>query len=185
MHGEATKRTPEYQAWTNMKQRCLNRNGPRFKDWGGRGIRVCDRWLAFENFLADMGRRPSRLHSLDRIDPDGHYEPGNCRWATRREQQRNRRDNETLTAFGKTQSIDDWADEFGVHRALIRGRIKQGWVDAERILTAPSHARPSNVLVRGNGKPNIAALARQAGVPVATVHWRVKHGATLEEALRR
>lgn len=90
-HGETgrTARTVEYIAWCNMIQRCRTRTNPRWKDYGGRGIAVCERWLRFENFLADMGRRPGPGFSLDRIDNDGNYEPGNCRWATASEQRRN------------------------------------------------------------------------------------------------
>ncbi len=92
-HGETSgrNRSPEFRAWQNMLKRCSNENHPQFKDWGGRGITVCERWRVFEPFLADMGRRPSALHSIDRIDVDGNYEPSNCRWATKDVQQHNHR----------------------------------------------------------------------------------------------
>lgn len=88
--------TPEYRTWAGMIQRCTNPKTKRFPDYGGRGIKICDRWLVFENFYADMGDRPSSGHSLDRYpDNDGNYEPGNCRWATRSQQQLNKRPNNT------------------------------------------------------------------------------------------
>ena len=82
--------TAEYRVWWAMKQRCENPRGQRYPDWGGRGISVCKRWQDFANFFADMGKRPGGL-TLDRIDNDGNYEPGNCRWTTPAEQMRNRR----------------------------------------------------------------------------------------------
>ena len=91
-HGESNRGnpTPEYAAWAAMKQRCTNRNAPPFIHYGARGISVCERWMnSFEAFLADVGRRPSPKHSIDRIDNDGDYEPGNVRWATRKEQRAN------------------------------------------------------------------------------------------------
>jgi hypothetical protein len=88
-HGKS--RTPEYLAWQSLNYRCNNPNNASFPDYGGRGISVCERWSDFPNFLSDMGTRPSPLHSLDRIDNDGNYEPSNCRWATAQEQQRNKR----------------------------------------------------------------------------------------------
>jgi len=87
----AFKITTEYISWFNMKQRCQNPKHPRFKDWGARGIRVCDRWQTFSNFFEDMGKKPSKTHSIDRINNDGNYEPTNCRWATKSEQSKNRK----------------------------------------------------------------------------------------------
>ena len=84
-------RSPEYNSWAAMKQRCTNPKHIAFNHYGGRGITICERWVKFENFLADMGKRPSSAYSLDRIDTNGNYEPGNCRWATHSQQICNRR----------------------------------------------------------------------------------------------
>lgn len=118
--------TPEYKTWDSMRQRCTNPRNTHWRHYGGRGITVCDRWSSFEAFLEDMGRRPSRGLSLDRIDVNGNYEPGNCRWATAVEQARNQRRSRVLTAFGRTQHIAEWAQQCGLTMEGIARRLRIG-----------------------------------------------------------
>jgi hypothetical protein len=110
-----------------MRQRCSNPNTDRYEHYGGRGIAICERWQSFEDFYADMGPRPSPKHSIDRIDVDGDYEPGNCRWATPAEQARNKRSNLMLTHDGRTQTITEWARETRIPLMTISRRLKSGW----------------------------------------------------------
>jgi hypothetical protein len=84
-------KSPEWNSWNHMKQRCLNPNHVKYPEYGGRGITVCERWLKFENFYFDMGDKPSSIHTLDRIEVNGNYEPSNCKWSTPKEQSNNRR----------------------------------------------------------------------------------------------
>jgi hypothetical protein len=119
--------SPEYRSWRMMKSRCLNPRNHKFASYGGRGIAVCQPWLDFRNFLADMGRRPSLLHTLDRIDNDGNYEPGNCRWATRTEQQRNTRTACRVFVMGAWMSLGDVADVAGMPVSCLKYRLRQGW----------------------------------------------------------
>lgn len=130
-HGMA--RSPVYAVWGSMVSRCTNPNTPQWDDYGGRGIRVCDRWLKFENFLADMGECPSGM-SIDRIDVNGNYEPGNCRWATPKEQSRNRRNTVFLTVNGRTQPLAEWAEEIGCGYDRLLRRKMGGWSDEDCIL---------------------------------------------------
>jgi hypothetical protein len=103
--------------------------------YGGRGIKVCEQWRDFENFLADMGEQPSGK-SLDRIDNDGDYEPGNCRWATAKQQSRNRGNNRLLAYGGKTRCVTEWAEMTGMGSSVIYGRLSRGWT-VKATLTTP------------------------------------------------
>lgn len=126
-------RTPTYKTWSAMKARCLSVNHIEYPRYGGRGISVCERWIAFENFLADMGERPEGC-SIDRIDPNGKYEPSNCRWATDKEQARNRRNSRFLTVNGITKTVAEWAEQEGSAKAFnIYNRLDLGWSDAEAV----------------------------------------------------
>lgn len=122
-----------------MLGRCQNLTDQAFRDYGGRGIRVCERWLAFENFYADMGPRPSPKHSIDRIDNDGNYEPGNVRWATVKQQARNTRCSRIVRFGGRTMSLAEAAELAGLNISTVRGRFSRGW-SMEEALEAP--ARP-------------------------------------------
>jgi hypothetical protein len=123
-HGHVTK---TYATWQRMIRRCCSQKDKRWKDYGGRGISVCDRWAdSFENFLKDMGEAPDG-HSIDRIDNNGNYEPSNCRWATNKEQTRNKRTNVLITYQGRTQCVAAWAEEWGINRATLGDRLKAGW----------------------------------------------------------
>jgi hypothetical protein len=133
-HGQCRpgKETAEYRTWSSMISRCSNPNDLCWPDYGMRGIIVCERWKTFENFFADMGKRPKgtseggrSLYSLDRIDNDGNYEPGNCRWATSKEQNRNRRANVMLVLNGRTRTLAEWSDLLGVSRKKLRAIFLQ------------------------------------------------------------
>ncbi len=127
--------TPEYDTWRRMKQRCYDETIEGYPHYGGRGIRVCDRWVdSFENFLADMGTRPGPGFTIEREDVNGHYEPTNCVWATVTEQNRNKRTNVHITAYGKTQLAADWSRETGLSHTTISDRLNRGW-DPERAVT--------------------------------------------------
>lgn len=131
--------TQLFWLWHGMRQRCENPRHRQFRDYGGRGIRVCDRWHEFAAFREDMGERPSRDFTLERIDNGGPYAPGNCRWATRHDQSRNTRRNRTLTFRGVSLCLRDWAARAGMSPSCLTSRLKRGW-SVERALTEPPKA---------------------------------------------
>jgi hypothetical protein len=136
-HGKSG--SPEWFSWKNMRTRCENPGRPDWGRYGGRGIVVCDRWQDFLNFLSDMGPRPTGT-TLDRIDSNGDYEPGNCRWATDIEQQNNKRNNHRIEYAGRTQTITEWARETGLRSDTLRFRLGSGW-PIDRALTEKPRAK--------------------------------------------
>lgn len=129
----ARKPTPEYMAWSAMLHRCSNPNSPFWKDYGGRGISVCAEWRDYERFLKDVGKKPSPHHSLDRIDNNGDYSPGNVRWATWKQQIRNRRNTKFITVDGVTRSLPEWCEIRGLSLGTAWARVSRGWPDQEVI----------------------------------------------------
>jgi hypothetical protein len=129
-------RTPTYSAWQDIKARCLNANRGCYKRYGGRGIKVCERWEhSFEAFLADMGEKPT-AHTLERKNNDGNYEPGNCRWATRMDQNRNKSNNAVFIISGIKGCLAELSDLFNIKASTVRNRLRYGWTP-EKAFTIP------------------------------------------------
>lgn len=124
-----------YASWECMKARCLKVNAIDYKYYGGRGIKICDRWrCSFQNFLDDMGDRPDGL-TLDRIDNEGDYTPENCRWVSMKEQVRNRKVSRIITYNGITQCLSDWSDQTGISRSCLGHRLRNGWSEEDAVST--------------------------------------------------
>jgi hypothetical protein len=124
-HGQSETR--EYWIWSSMIQRCTNPENKAYPKYGGRGITVHKRWLSFENFIKDMGQRPSESLSLDRLDNNKGYSKSNCKWRTDKQQCRNTRRNHFLTHKGKTRCLAEWGEVTGIKAACLRARLKRGW----------------------------------------------------------
>lgn len=137
-HGHSTtiKVSKTYESWAHIIQRCINFNHKDYHNYGGRGIKVCQSWIKFENFLADMGKRP-KDHQIDRINNNKGYCRSNCRWVTAKTNNRNKRNNIFITYKNKTQLLIEWAEEFGMHYRTLYARIfRYGW-SIQKSLTTP------------------------------------------------
>ena len=178
---------PAYNVWSSMIDRCNNPSAPSFNIYGGRGISVCERWRkSFDVFLSDMGERPSLAHSIDRIDNDGNYEPSNCRWATPKEQSRNRRNNRVITIDGFSASVAEWAERVGIRRETIYARLNSGMCPEDAVFT-PLDYRFSikiGVQLEHNGLTmNVAQWSRELGIPASTISHRLRLGWSVHRAL--
>ncbi len=135
-HGNGTRGmvTPEYRSWAGLRSRCLNPNSPKFRIYGGRGIKVCERWDEFKNFISDMGQKPTPDHTIERVDRNGNYEPSNCVWATPKAQARNRSTNHILTVNGVSKTMVLWSEQSGIKLKTLAQRIRKGWSDSDAVL---------------------------------------------------
>jgi hypothetical protein len=126
----------EYRVWSEMIQRCTNPNSRYYFNYGGRGIKVCDQWLDFANFISDMGSRPEKT-CLDRINNDGDYSPENCKWSTRTQQMNNTRKNVVIEFNGQSMTRTEWARKLGLNPHTLKRRFYDGW-PKEKALTTPT-----------------------------------------------
>lgn len=137
----------EYRIWYQMHSRCKRTNDVGYENYGGRGIAVCERWSSFINFYEDMGPRPSRQHSIDRIDNNAGYSPSNCRWAEREVQHRNKRNNRFLSLDGETYCVADWAKKKGLRFNTITRRLSRGW-PTRAVIEAPKSMSKKQAMKR-------------------------------------
>lgn len=167
-HGMAGTRV--FNTWVNMRQRCQRKTGPEWENYGRRGITVCDRWQTFENFLADMGEPPPGM-SIDRIDNNGNYEPGNCRWATPTQQSRNRRDTVRVVVDDETRLRADLVDTSEIPRTTLRRHIDRYGAEAA---IAGQHRRVSTVYRIDGSDLTIDDLVARTGIPKTTLIRHIK-----------
>lgn len=167
-------RLKTYRAWISMRARCNNFNHEYYHRYGGRGISVCKRWNDFNLFLKDLGLPPflGRKSSLERIDNDGDYKPSNCKWATQKEQCRNRSTNRDITFKGRVQSIAEWAEEIGISRKLIRDRLEANWSISKIFSTSVNHHYH---IVEYNGETKtISEWAKYLNIDRKTLRYRLQ-----------
>ena len=177
-HGMAG--TPEYLTWGGMKQRCLNPKNDRYSSYGGRGITVCDSWLVFDNFYADMGSRPEGK-TIDRKDNDKGYSLENCRWATPKEQQNNTRSSINILYKGVTKTLTQWCEELNLSYIMVSTRLARGW-EPVKALETPCDANQIELTFGGTTR-TIKEWVKITGINQAALYTRWKRGWSDEKTL--
>lgn len=178
---------PTRACWKNMIRRCTNPEASGFHNYGGRGIRVCDSWLNYYQFLADMGEMPLGL-SLDRINNSGNYEPGNCRWATCKEQSNNKRHllpelDPIIEYNGEILSTSDWSIKLGIDRRVILSRLENNWSIAEALTFTTRPRQHYHMIEFGGENLSISDWAKRLGIGRHAILGRLKNGWSLERSL--
>lgn len=189
-HTKNNSDTPTYRSWYAMKARCINPNNSRYASYGGRGITVCDTWMSFTNFLSDMGERPEG-HTLDRLDNSLGYSPSNCRWASSKQQAQNKRNNTIISANGKSQCLQAWANELNVPPSTLGYRLKQGW-DHDKLINTPiaktvtdaALSRKSTRYITINGETKcVSDWSKVSGINITTITYRLNCGWSAYDAV--
>jgi len=176
--------TPEYRTWRAIWNRCTNAKLERYPRYGGRGISVCDRWKSFENFYADMGKRPSAKHSIERDDVDGNYEPRNCRWATKKEQARNTSTNLFVEYRGERKCVSEWCEQTGIPYSTFIQRLRRGLPLDEVFDASEDGFWKKTIVVDGVSKITTEWM-RDAGIPISSFYHFRRKGLTDEEIVRK
>lgn len=171
-HGHCEKKpSPEYRVWCGMMARCENEGGKDFHRYGARGVRVCDRWKDFANFIADMGPRPKGT-SIDRIDNSKGYEPGNCRWADEKTQQRNKTTVHWVEFRGEKISLPELAERFGLKNDTLYQRYVAGW-DLEKAVTKPPRSQVKRYVTIDGETKLLNHWCKAAGVKASSAYYDI------------
>lgn len=173
------KEKSTFSSFRSMHKRCYNKKHVAYNRYGGSGVTVCERWHDFLNFYEDMGERPSRRHSIERIDNTKGYFPENCRWATREEQSRNKKTNRWITYKGVTLIVVDWEDRMGYPRGTIQQRLSQGWSEEKSIITPVKEIK----LYTFNGKTQrLCEWAEELKIDYPVLQARLDRGWSVDKA---
>lgn len=177
-------KTPEYEVWARMITRCTNPKASRYDRYGGRGITVCERWRqSFENFLADMGKLPPGM-TIERKDVNGNYEPGNCRWATKREQHWNKSTSLFVEYQGQRKCVAEWCEQLGIPYSTFIQRLRRG-IPLEHVFdTSDDGFWKKTIVVDGVSKMTTEWM-RDAGIPISSFYHFRRKGLTEEEIVRK
>lgn len=176
--------TPEYRTWNNMWNRCTNPVTSRYERYGGRGITVCDRWCSFENFIEDMGPRPSPMHSIERDDVNGNYEPGNCRWATRKEQHWNKSTSHFVEYRGEKKCVAEWCEQLGIPYSTFIQRIRNG-MPLEKVFDMREGGFTKKAIVVDGVSKLTTEWMRDVGIPISSFYHFRRKGLSDEEIVKK
>lgn len=181
-------KSPEYAAWEHMKARCENPSDSRFHCYGARGIKVCERWRGengFQNFIADMGLKPGRGYSIDRINNDGDYEPSNCKWSTDNEQANNKSNNIYISYQGETKTLKEWSRELGLDYKNLWERMKYyGW-SFEKTIKTKKRETVSRLVEYNGATKTLAQWCHELHLTYATIKSRLDNGWPVQKAFEQ
>lgn len=180
--------SPEYTTWQNMISRCYDKKNPSFKYYGQRGIRVCERWHDFVHFLTDMGRKPSPIYTIERINNDGNYEPTNCKWATQKEQSINKSNTLIVTFNNQTKSLIEWSEIININYKVLKDRLcEYGWTVERAFTEEIGKYRKNNIWLVYNGqRKTLSEWAIKTGIRRSLIYHRLKiYKWAIEKALTK